>query len=69
MMTERRVIHRPASFLPNGSANNRRRQDDIFEERSHTPASDHRRHFGNTGRRLSAIAAPNIPAANTKGMF
>ena len=29
MMTERRVIHRPASFLANGSANNRRRQNDF----------------------------------------
>ena len=32
MLTERRVIYRPATFLPNDSANNRRRQDDIFEE-------------------------------------
>ena len=28
-----------------------------MEERSHAPASDHRRRFGNTGRTLSAIVA------------
>jgi len=55
MMSERRAVR--SEFLAKWFTNSRRRQDEIFEDRSHAPASDHRCRFGNTGCRLPGIAA------------